>query len=301
MGWDLFSIRDDSLAIILVTPTTSTEVKNVLRSAPWAPKDMSLLSRYSLLWHFKHIVFLLSVCRELLQVAVEVCSVEGEEEGSQDQSLQSPCAADNHVKLTVLHTVVSWWGGPWSMWWGGGAPLCAPSEAWAVWHWRHLGNQIMWFSQCSQLFPRERSLYVGGRRRHHPPQCRVDRWSSMKFNKELHGLILNLQQNAISPLAGDAFKISEGDSENVSKITSLPLSIIDLFNRPTCLEQFIPLLMTSKWNAYYPDYTMNWTTLHLFLQIFETECLISLNYSYMALGSCYIVQKQYNTQIVLWL
>lgn len=59
------------------------------------------------------------------------------------------------------------------------------------------------------------------------------------------GLILNLQQNAISPLARDVFKLSDGEVENVSKITSLLLSIIDFFNRPTCLGQFKPPLMFS--------------------------------------------------------
>ena len=69
-----------------------------------------------------------------------------------------------------------------------------------------------------------------------------------RFNKELQatgvdGLILTLQQKAISPLARDVFKISDGELENVSKITSSLLSIIDFFNRPTCLCQFKPLFI----------------------------------------------------------
>lgn len=68
------------------------------------------------------------------------------------------------------------------------------------------------------------------------------------FNEELQatgvdGLILTLQQKAISPLARDVFKISDGELENVSKITSLLPSIIDFFNRPTCLCQFKPLFI----------------------------------------------------------
>ena len=58
-----------------------------------------------------------------------------------------------------------------------------------------------------------------------------------KFNEELQmtgagGLILILQQNLISPPAKDVFKISEGALiENVSKMTSLQLSIIDFLTR----------------------------------------------------------------------
>lgn len=43
------------------------------------------------------------------------------------------------------------------------------------------------------------------------------------------GLILNLQQNETSPLARDVLEMSEGELENVSKITSLLISIIDFF------------------------------------------------------------------------